>query len=262
MRARLLGLSILAGAVALTLVGCASSSEPAPTPTATPTPVPASGDGVLRIGDLTPLSGGLSATAAAQSAGVELAVKEINQAGGYNGHAVEVWHRNAGDGDAAATQASFLDLKAHGVDVVIAPASASVLAELTKVAAPANVAVLSIASKDNAPSGASVTPAKPDDAFVGRLKSADPSLGDTTYGVEAYDLTIAAALAATFVKDDGGASITQGMVGVTSGGIRCTSYGACLDVLKTQPVITYLGPAGAINFTPATGLVYFGAHAG
>ncbi|MEY2698608.1 MAG: hypothetical protein RL720_564, partial [Actinomycetota bacterium] len=91
-------IAIVAGAVALSMAGCSGGS--AVTPTATPTPVKPSGDGILRIGDLTPVSGDLAAYSAAQAAGVDLAAQEVNEQGGYNKVPVEVLHRNAGDGDA------------------------------------------------------------------------------------------------------------------------------------------------------------------
>ena len=75
------GFAVVASS-ALLLTGCTFLPMPVPTPTPTPT---ASGDGVLRIGDMTPLSGPLAGTAAAQAAGIELAVREINEQGGVLG---------------------------------------------------------------------------------------------------------------------------------------------------------------------------------
>jgi hypothetical protein len=229
-----------------------------PVPTPTVTPVAPSGDGVLRIGDMTPISGPLAAFAAAQSAGVELATRDVNDAGGYDALPVEVLHRNAGDGDEAVAAASFADLVARGVDVIIAPASATVLAQLAPLAAAAGVALIAPASAENAPAGVVPTPAVPDDAFAARLRGSDPSVGDLTYGIESYDLTIAAVLAATVAKDDGGASIVYGLSLVTGQGISCSSYGMCLDVLTTQPSIDFVGLAGQINYSSTTGLAYFG----
>jgi branched-chain amino acid transport system substrate-binding protein len=207
---------------------------------------------------MTPLSGPLAAFAGAQAAGAELAVREVNDAGGYNGVPVEVLHRSAGDGDQAVTAASFADLVARGSDVIIVGASATVLAQLVPLAAEAGVALISPASADNAPAGAGSTPAVPDDAFAARLRASDPSVGDLGYGIEAYDLTIAAILGATVAKDDGGPSITSGLALVTGGGIPCSSFGMCLDVLTTEPAIDYVGLAGQINFSSATGVAYFG----
>lgn len=245
----------------LTVVGLtACSGEAAPKPTATPTPVAASGDGILRIGDLTPTTGDLAAYGNSQAAGVELAVREINESGGYNKVPVEVLHRNAGDGDATITEASFNDLLSRGVDVIIAPDSKTVTKTLQDLVTKneSNVAVISIATGKNATKEGTVKVVTPDDAFAARLKSSDPSLAELGYGAEAYDATVASALAATVAKDDGGASVVQGLVSVSShSGITCTSYGMCLDVLTKKPSIDYVGISGQMNYDAKTGVAYF-----
>ena len=249
----------VAGAVVLGMAACSGGS--AVVPTATPTPVKASGDGILRIGDMTPVSGDLAAYSAAQAAGVDLAAQEVNEQGGYNEVPVEVLHRNAGDGDPAATEASFNDLVARGVDVIIAPASATVVATLEELVAKndSNVAIISIATAKNAPKGAAVEMITPDDALSARLKGSDPSLSELGYGAEAYDLAIASILAATVSKDDGGASITQGLIAVTlQTGFPCTSYGMCVSAVADKQPINYTGPAGQINYDATTGVAYFG----
>ena len=253
--ARLAGI-LVAGAVVFALAGCSGEAMPTPAPTATP--VAPTGDGVLRIGDMTPVSGALAAFAKAQAAGVELAVSEVNASGGYNQVPVEVLHRSAGDGDAAVTDASFADLLARGVDVIIAPASASVLEQLAPLAKEAGIALIAPASADNAPKGVATTPVVPDEAFAARLRVSDPGIGELNYGIEAYDLTMASILGATLAKDDGGVSISYGLALATGSGIPCSSYGMCLDVLTTQTSIDYVGLAGQINYSSATGVAYFG----
>jgi len=91
--------------------------------------------------------------------------------------------------------------------------------------------------------------AVPGDAFIARLTQADPAVSDTRFAAEVYDATIAAALAAILVGDDSGRSISLGLPGATSGGIRCRSFGECLDVLKTEPDIDYDGISGPLDFT-------------
>ena len=243
-----------AGLVAAGLTACSGggTSDPAPTVTAIP------GDGTLRIASFAPLTGDLSKYAAAQTAGVELAVREANNLGGFNGKNISVIVRDAGDANEATAAASFKSAQALGVDVIIAPASTSAASALAKAAAGSNVAVVSIASKDNAASGANTSTVKADDAFTKRLKQTDPTLGDTTYGVEAYDAATAAILAATFAKSDNGQAISQGLVAVSyKNGITCTSFGACADVLKTQPYINYVGISGQITYTPKTAVISF-----
>ncbi|MDF9809939.1 branched-chain amino acid transport system substrate-binding protein [Aurantimicrobium minutum] len=249
----------VAGAVVLGMAACSGGAVV--TPTVTPTAVKPSGDGILRIGDMTPVSGDLAAYAAAQAAGVDLAASEVNEQGGYNKVPVEVIHRNAGDGDAAATEASFNDLVSKGVDVIIAPASATVVATLEELVAKndSNVAIVSIANKKTAPKGAAVTAITPDKDLSARLKASDPTLTELGYGAEAYDLAIASILAATVSKDDGGASITQGLVAVSlQTGFPCTSYGMCVSAVKDKQPINFMGPAGQINYDATTGVAYFG----
>ena len=92
---------------------------------------------------------------------------------------------------------------------------------------------------------------QPDDAFIAKLKLEDPGLGEVRYAAEAYDAVMLAALAATLAGDDGGASIAWRLVGVTHVGIRCSSYGECLDVLTTEPDISYEGVVGPLRFDDA-----------
>ncbi len=92
---------------------------------------------------------------------------------------------------------------------------------------------------------------QPDDAFIAKLKQEDPGLVDPRYGAEAYDATVLAALAAILAGDDGGASIAAALREASRGGIKCTSFGECLDVLRTEPDIDYDGITGSVNFDAA-----------
>ncbi len=89
---------------------------------------------------------------------------------------------------------------------------------------------------------------EPDDAFKNRLKGVDGALAMFRYAAESYDATILAALAATIAGDDGGRSIAAALHDVSSGGIKCTSFAECLDVLETQDDIDYDGVSGPQNF--------------
>lgn len=254
LKARVAGTVIAAALVAAGLTACAGGTEPAPTVSAAP------GDGVLRIADLTPLTGDMAKYAAAQSAGVELAVREVNEQGGFNGKSITVIHRNAGDAKEDVAAASFKDALTKGSDVIISAASTSATAALVKLQGSNNIAIVAIASKDNVAGGSNASTVKADDAFIKRIKQADPNVTDYTYAVEAYDATIASILAATFAKNDAGLAISQGLVSVSwKNGVKCTSYGACVDALKTQPSIDYVGAAGQITYTAKTGVISF-AH--
>ena len=388
-RSRLLATG-LGLAVTIAVVGCANTGLPMPTPTPSPT-YAVTGDGVLRIGTLFPTGGAFTFIAAAQVAGVEVAVREINEAGGVNGVPVEVFHRNSGDATTETAEASYADLLTKGVDVVIGPSS-SVLAErlvepviaagvplispaatlpnltgladeglvfrtigsygaqgavitdalveakATKVAyvylddtpgaalldsltaateeagltlaysgsfaakttdfasivakvkkANPDAVVISSAADSVDSTKALITAltaaqlggaklwltsqtvadysqalpagtldkvnavlegAQPDDAFIARLKQADPSVNAYRYAEEAYDATILAALAATVAGDDGGPAVARLLPVVSTDGIKCTSFGECIDVLRTEPDVDYDGVSGPVNLTP------------
>lgn len=123
-------------AVAVALAGCAAEVPVAVAPSPSPTYAP-TGDGVLRIGTLLPPG------STAQIAGVEVALREINEQGGLNGVPVEVFHRTSGDPATDAPERAFDALVALGVDVVIGPDSADLAERLAGLAAAANVAIIS-----------------------------------------------------------------------------------------------------------------------
>lgn len=356
--------------------------------TPTPSAASATGDGILRMGTLFPATGSASYIAPAQAAGVEVAVKEINLAGGVLGKPAEVLHRDSGDASSTTAETSFADLVAKKTDVIIGPAS-SVLAlrlvpkliasKIAMIATAATAPALTVAQDSGylfrtTPSSAlegtalgqllgktkdvkaalvyfdddqgnaihstfskaltkaggtlvtsqkfdaktavatvlaEVADAKPDavvltspftameqnkalitglnaaslggvklwlaggamadysqalpngaltnvngilegttpsDAFKARIKAADPNVTDYRYAAEAYDATILAALAASSAKDDSGEAIAHTLQSVSEKGIKCASYGECIDVLKTQSDIDYDGVTGLINF--------------
>lgn len=397
-RARAVLILTLAGSVALALGACGSAAMPTPTPTPTVTP---SGDGVLRIGTLIPTSGPFAFLGPAQVAGVEAAVREINEAGGVGGVPVEVFHRDSGEAGNQIAEASFADLVSKGVDVVVGPTSSAIAQRLLPAVLKAKVALISPAATlpeltsvedagylfrtipayglqglalaqelagkkvallyvddslgeslaqtleagleaeggefvlaegfaasttDLAPVIAKLKEAEPevvvlasayssfdltkaliaqtlaagygagklwlttqntgdynqafppgtlagvngiidgvepDDAFKARLKQSDPNLGSFRYSTEAYDATILAALAAIVAGDDAGRSIAATLTDASSGGIKCTSFGECLDVLKTQDDVDYDGLSGSVNLTGAGDIEsgYYGVYA-
>ncbi len=389
-RSRRLGV-LVAATIALMLPLTLASCAPEPKPvqhTPKPTAVAPSGDGILRIGTLFPTTGAASYIGAAQVAGVEVAIKEINQAGGVLGKPVEVLHRDSGDASTTTAETSFADLIAKKTDVIVGPSSSVLALRLVPKIVGAKVAMISpaatapslttandsgylfrtipsdalegtalaqllaktkdtkaalvyfdddqgnaihstfgkalaaaggkvvLSQKFDASSAvatllAAVTKAKPDvvvmaspfsvmeqnkalltglsaaglggaktwltsgdmadysqalpagaltnvngilegsnpsDAFKARVLAADPSVTDYRYAAEAYDATILAALAATSVKDDSGAAVARTLQSVSAKGIKCLSYGECLDVLKTQTDIDYDGVSGPISF--------------
>lgn len=138
-------LSLAVGAsLVLALTACGIAMPvPTPTPTATLTP---NGDGVLRFGTIFPTSGQVAFLGAGQVAGVELAVRDINEAGGVNGAPVEVFHRDSGDATTSKAEESFADLLTKGVDVVIGPSSSALVEKLLPAVASSGVTMISPAA--------------------------------------------------------------------------------------------------------------------
>lgn len=89
--------------------------------------------------------------------------------------------------------------------------------------------------------------AETDAAFQAKIKQEDPGVIDFRFAAEAYDATVLAALAAVLAGDDGGASIARMLQAASVDGIKCTSFGECVDVLTTQPDIDYDGISGSVN---------------
>ena len=87
--------------------------------------------------------------------------------------------------------------------------------------------------------------------FAARLALADPFLDRYPYAAEAYDAVLLAALAATVLGDEGGASLIAGLPQVASGGAPCSSYGECLQFLIDEPDagLDYQGIAGPLTMT-------------
>lgn len=93
--------------------------------------------------------------------------------------------------------------------------------------------------------------AQADAAFQGRLLAVTPGLTAFRYAPEAYDATIMTALAAIVARDDSGAAIARAMRDVSRGGIKCTTFAECLDVIDAGDDIDYDGISGPLNLTDA-----------
>lgn len=143
----LLGLA-LATAIATALAGCGPAT---PVPSDSPTPTSAAtfattGDGVLRIGDLYPASGAAAFLGPAQAAGVNLAIADINAAGGVNGKPVEVVNKDTADASSTTVESSFAALVDAKVDVVVGPNSSVLAQRVVPLAVKAKIPVISPAA--------------------------------------------------------------------------------------------------------------------
>ena len=118
----LIALLLVATSAAPALAATATSTESetgTETGTETETPAP-TGDGELVIGTWLPSSGSDRAWSAAQRAAAELAVRDLNAAGGVLGQPVRLHHRDSGRAPEDADGLAALDeLIALGADVVL-----------------------------------------------------------------------------------------------------------------------------------------------
>jgi ABC-type branched-subunit amino acid transport system substrate-binding protein len=142
----------LAGAVALVLTACSGGGDEGGTDT--------EGEGSdaspLVVGSLLPQTGSLAFLGPPEIAGVDLAIQDINEAGGVLGQDVKIEHADSSDADNAevATQ-SVADLMSKDVQVVIGAASSSVTLNVLDDITGAEIVQISPANTATALSGAS-----------------------------------------------------------------------------------------------------------
>lgn len=108
------------------------------------------GDGTLTVGTLLPQSGDLSFLGPPEFAGVDLAVKEINEAGGVNGKDVKQVKADSGDGTPNIAPSEAGKLIRGKADVVVGAASSSVSLSVIDQITQAGVAMISPANTSTA----------------------------------------------------------------------------------------------------------------
>ena len=86
------------------------------------------------------------------------------------------------------------------------------------------------------------------EAFVKRLTEDNRGLLDLTYAAHAYDAVMITALAAAVAGTDAPAAIANEINGVTKTGEKCTSFAACMTLVKDHKDIDYDGPSGPLEF--------------
>lgn len=84
------------------------------------------GDGVLTIGTLLPITGSLAFLGPPEFAGVNLAVAEVNENGGFGGNDVVSIEGDSGDTENGLAPATVSDLLGQNVDAIVGAASSSV----------------------------------------------------------------------------------------------------------------------------------------
>jgi branched-chain amino acid transport system substrate-binding protein len=143
------------GAACLALAACGDSSTPTPggsSGSAAPQAQTQPADGVLKIGTLLPQTGSLAFLGPPEFAGVDLAAKEINDAGGVLGKPVVVSDTDSGDTKTDIATQSVNKLLTEKVDVIVGAASSSVS--------------LSVIGKITGAGVVQISPANTSDAFT------------------------------------------------------------------------------------------------
>ncbi|MET0784529.1 MAG: hypothetical protein ABWX76_01825 [Leifsonia flava] len=229
--------ALVAGALLLTGCTAQDQGEERSTPTATPTPVPiVAGDGSLHLMTVLDMAGKTADVSQARVAGVELAVRELNEQGGVLGAPVVVVHRST-TADAAAIVKELTD---RSIDVVLWAAKGDIPEEIAAVGGATTVVRIGQADW------------KPDEAFSARLQSADPGAKPLIGGGEAYDTTMRVALAATVADNDSGSAVAEAITAVSSGTFSCVSFGECAAALADDATIVYAGVTGTGGLAQAT----------
>lgn len=85
------------------------------------------------------------------------------------------------------------------------------------------------------------------DDFRNRLLEIDPELNSFAYAAESYDAVIVSALAAVAADNDSGEAVGAGIVDVTTGGEKCTTFADCLELVEAGEDIDYDGASGPIE---------------
>jgi ABC-type branched-subunit amino acid transport system substrate-binding protein len=203
----------VASAVCLALAACGGEEEPGGPTTAAP------GDGVLKIGTLLPQTGSLAFLGPPEFAGVDLAVKEINEAGGVLGKPITVSHTDSGDTSTDIATQSVNKLLTEKVDVIVGAASSSVSLSVIDKIVGAKVVQISPANTSDAfttydDKGFYFRTAPPDvlqGRVLGDLVVAD---GNATVGILALQDSYGQGLAENAKKaiESGGGQVSESVV--------------------------------------------------
>lgn len=114
------------GAACLVLSACSDDDSSTSPGAGSSSAAAAAGDGVFKIGTLLPQTGSLAFLGPPEFAGVDLAIKDINDAGGVLGKPVTKSDTDSGDTSTDIASQSVNKLLTEKVDVIIGAASSSV----------------------------------------------------------------------------------------------------------------------------------------
>ncbi len=88
-------------------------------------------------------------------------------------------------------------------------------------------------------------------SFRSRLQAVNSDLGEFGYAAQSYDAVILLALAAQAAGTSDGAAVAATLPVVSRGGVKCSGYATCRDLLKSGQDIDYEGQSGPIDFNAA-----------
>jgi len=207
--------SALAAVAALALAACSTTEDPG----SSGSPAPGGDGPALKIGTLLPQTGSLAFLGPPEIAGVDLAIKDINDAGGVNGKPVEVVHTDSSDADNPTVASTSVDkLISDGVGGIVGAASSTVSLNVVDTIAAASIVQISPANTSTKLSGYSpfyFRVAPPDTIqgdVMGKLLLADGKKNiailvfNDDYGTSLRDVIEA-------TTEAGGATITYGKSG-------------------------------------------------
>ena len=119
--------AVVLASASLVLTACGSDTTDEPSADETTSAAPeAKGDGTLRFGSLLPQTGDLATLGPPEFAGVDLAIEDINAAGGVLGKDVEGFKADSGDGTPDIAGAEVDKLLSDKADVIIGAAASGV----------------------------------------------------------------------------------------------------------------------------------------
>ncbi len=195
----------------------------------------------LKIGSLLPLTGSLAFLGPPEVAGVDLAVAEINEAGGVLGSDVEHISADSSDADHAdVAPQSWTDLQSQGVSVVVGAASSSVTKLVVDDIANAETVMISPANTATSLSGYSpyyFRTAPPDTVQGSALGNLIVSDGVSDLGILVFNEEYGTSLRDVVVEtvEAEGVNVTYGSAGQEFDPAAASFTDAVTSVLATNP---------------------------
>jgi neutral amino acid transport system substrate-binding protein len=229
------------GFAGLLLAACSSGDADTTDPSASSAGYPAASSESLVIGSLLPQTGSLAFFGPPEIAGIDLAVQEINEAGGVLGSDVTHVSADSSDADHAdVAPQSWSDLQSQGVSVVIGAASSSVTKLVVDDIANAEVVMVSPANTATTLSGYSpyyFRTAPPDTVQGSALGNLIVSDGVAELGILVFNDEYGTSLR-DVVKDVVGAAgvnVTYGNAGQEFDPAAASFTDAVTSILATNP---------------------------